>query len=171
MSGENDAQIKAVEKGLNAARTFDDVRLAIGEALTNLGAAYKLRGITASGVKDLDNARVPLEKWFGQIKSLRGDIPPLDFQAKRPFITRAYVNIAGVNGVIDARKTVSLFHELAVAAAEAPKRVAGAIGEVAAGAANVAGDTAFALIKPLLPVLVILIVVLFVVNAASKRAA
>ncbi len=136
----------------------------VGEALRNLHNAYLSKGILATEVKTLDGVRLPLEAYAGILNSLKGsDGVTQSWPLRRQLVSRAYVEIAGIGGRIDASATVSLGKELA----QASKEVGGNIGSATAGLANFVGDTAGGLVGGLLKglgpiVLAVLALVIYV---------
>ncbi len=182
------AKIKAVEAALNEAGKLPDGRIRpfipvgvlrsiIGGALNDLHVAYGWSGVGASQRKSLDDARIPLERWLEQLSVYtNGQVPFSDYSAKRPFISRAYVNIYGVEGEVDAQASNSLGDAIVKAVqtlpqtlGEAVKVGATAVKEVVGYAADVAGQVTGGLLAGLWPVLLVVAVIAIGVFYLNKK--
>jgi len=163
--------IAQISRGLNNVRTVAQVKIAIGEALNALGRAYMMTGINAVGRRALDSARLPLEAFYREVSpvpdQVGGEPTPYVLGSKRLIIERAYVEIAGVGGVIAAKNTVSFVAELKTSASETLKNIGEGLGAVASGAGDAAGTLLGGLLSGLGPVFVLVLAI--VIYFAAKR--
>lgn len=166
--------IAQIARGLNAVRTVAQAKIAIGEALSALGAAYQLVGLTQSERRALDAARRPLEEWWSGIANVpdttHGAPTPYTLGTRRSLIERAYVEIAGVHGVVSAKRTVRLANELAQSTKDLARGAGEFVGSVAGGVGDVAGSLVGGLLSGLGPlVLMVLAVAIFFTWKAKAR--
>lgn len=168
--------LQLIIRGLNAVSTVGQARVAIGEALVAIGRAHKLPGLTAANRAALEARRIPLQAWY--MEQQFADAPAnrpykAEFAARRRLVEGAYIEIAGVGGELDARKSVSFGSELARAAQEAPVLIGRAVGKAAAGVGETAGQLVGGLLSGLgsLVVLVIAVAVYFAYFAPKRGAA
>jgi len=166
------ATIAEVSRGLNAVRTVGQAKVAIGEALSEIGRSYSsYPKISAENSRVLDRVRAPLEAWYAEIKALPDSTDyRAAFQARRDTITRAYVETAGILGEITARSTVSLVDELARGFAELPRQAGQAVGSLARGVGETAGSVVGGLFSGLGPVVVIVLVLVIYFGFIKKAA-
>jgi hypothetical protein len=167
------ATIAEVSRGLNAVRTVGQAKVAIGEALSALGRAYALPGRTAEVGRALDRARIPLEAWFAEIRGV-GDATDYkaEFAARRNLVTRAYVETFASSGDpnVVAPRTASIADELQSGFRELPRDLGKAIGTVATGVGETAGNVLGGLFSGLGPVvLIVLGIVLYVVYVKGRK--
>jgi hypothetical protein len=150
------ATIQDIARGLNGVRTAGQAKIAIGEALSELGRAYRLAD--GENARTLDRVRLPLEAWILEIALLpdASDYRSA-FQARRDTITRAYVESLGILGTIQARRSVSFVDELGTGFAALPGQLGQAVGAVAKGAGETAGSLLGGLLSGLGPIVVIVI--------------
>lgn len=146
-----------IVRGLNAVRTVDQARLAVGESLTAIHGAYGLPNLSSSSAHSLDLARKPLESFYARLGKLPGAGAVPEWPANRNLVQRAYVDIAGAGGQSEARGTVSLVSELQ----RSTKDVAAGIGTGLHEVASVVGDTAGSVLGGLLsglgPVIILML--------------
>jgi len=164
------ADIAQVSRGLNKVRTIGQAKVAIGEALSEIGRAFTAlrRGRsllfgdqTRAGRNALEAARIPLQEWFSEIKNLPDSTEYRDqFRKRRNLVTRAYVEVAGVVGELRARRTVSLGEELA--------RSAGQLADKAGTVGKSLSEILAAFLKPLIPIIVVIVAVIVFVKFGPK---
>ena len=138
----------SVEKALNEVTSAGQARAAIGEALSALGRTYPLLSKLTSeragvGRRALDLSRGELEAWYRDIKSMSHTAPYKEtFSAKRKLITRAYVEIAGVEGEAHHQPQISNWEILTASIREAPGVFAEGAGAVLGAAGQATGSAA-----------------------------
>lgn len=160
------ADVALVSRALNKVQTIGQAKLAIGEALNEIGRAYKTAKISddakgwAADSRILDRVRLPLEAWFTEISG-RSDASNYraEFLARRDLVTRAYVETFGILGEIQARGTVSLLNEIGTGFEALPGQAGAAIGGLARGVGETAGGILGGVFSGLGPLLTILVVV------------
>jgi hypothetical protein len=152
--------IADVSRGLNNVRTAGQAKIAIGEALSEIGRSYRSEPrITAENARVLDRVRLPLESWIRELQAVADSTDYRDkFQGRRDTITRAYVETYGILGEVNARQSVSFVAELGAGFQALPGQIGRAVGAVAAGAGEAAGGLVGGLLSGLGPVLVIVLV-------------
>lgn len=154
------ATLTEIVRGLNAVRTVDQAKIAVGEALTALGQTYQLVAqqtwrsdrTRANGL--LDDARLPLEGFFAKLSKMSGGSDVPDWATNRNLIQRAYVEIAGVGGELNARRTVSFVNEIPQAARDVAQGIGAGLKTVGAAAGDLGGGIVGGLLTGLGPVVV-----------------
>lgn len=149
------AELQRITAEHNKVRSAGQARVAIGEALNALGRAYKMRSNGVSGElqtrvrNELDQARGPLERWYQEITALPNQDYSVTWSQKRGMVQRAYVAIAGAEGVYGYESPTSNWAILATSLREAPAvflqgvgSVAKEVGKTAAVVAREAGNVA-----------------------------
>lgn len=168
MTDEASKRLQAIFRGLSAVAVVGQARDAIGEALNAIGEAHKLSELTAGQRSALERVRWPLQLWYAELSALPYNTNyAAQFKARQGVIRSAYIEIAGIGGVIAARRTISFGEELAKAAGN----LAEGAGKILGGAAKIVGETAGNVAGGLLSGLgpVIIIVLALVVYTAYFR--
>lgn len=173
------SELTAIVRSLNTVKSAGQVRAAIGAALNALHEGYKLvprisnADLRSSSTRSLDSARLPLEAWYKSITAPGNVDYSSEWAKNRAKVERAYVEVAGVEGMANHKPQTSLASILATSIKEAPgvfvKQAAAAVGAVGAAAGDVVGSTIGGLFSGLGPVgLAVLVVVLILVVRGSK---
>jgi hypothetical protein len=165
------SDIATVSRALNSVRTAGQAKVAIGEALSELGRSYRSEPrITPENARTLDRVRLPLEAWYAEIASLPAATDyRAAFAARKDQIVRAYVETYGILGEIQAKQSVSFLSELGTGFKELPRDIGKAVGAVATGVGETAGSLVGGLFTGLGPVVVIILAVVLYVVWKSRR--
>lgn len=164
-------QLPLIFRGLNAVTTVGQARAVIGEALTAIGVAHELPDLTVANHRALEAARTPLQDWYRELERLRDDADyKAQFQKRRRLVEIAYIEISGVGGEADARRTISLTDELATSARSVATAAGSAAREITTATGDIAGGLLGGLLSGLGPVVVIVIAIA-VYFAYFRRAA
>ncbi len=100
--------MSSAELAFDTVGTVGAARNAIGSALTVVGGAYRLSGLTTFDRSQLDTARRSLESWYASIKLLSGNVGYVEeFQAQRYRITLALKLVKGIADVTKLRDEAS----------------------------------------------------------------
>lgn len=141
-------EIGTISRELNRVSSAGQARAAIGAALRALSAGYPMASSASDAdraarmKRSLDDARIPLERWYGEIKSPADAPYAKDFARRVELVRRAYVTLAGVEAEASYVPQTSNLQILIRSIKEAPTVFARGVGEVAKGVGNVAGDVA-----------------------------
>jgi len=164
------AGIQDIARGFNAVKTVAQARIAIGETLNALGRAYQLPGITSAQRGTLDGVRAKAEAWFRVLRSDTDHAPVTNWRDIRRDLERAYIEIAGVGGTIEARRTVSLGDELLTSTRDVAQGIGRGVGAVATTVGDTAGTLIGGLLSGLGPVVVVVLAIVVFVYFRGKLA-
>ncbi len=164
--------MQLIERGLNSVATVSQARLVIGEALTAIGQAHSFPDVDAAQHRVLEEARKPLQAWYEELRMMAGNVNyKTAFQVRRRLITRAYVEISGITGVLNAKATVSLFNEISKSAGEVTEKLGKGAKEVVGGAGDITGNLLGGLLKGLGPLVLVMLAILVLVHLNQGKAA
>lgn len=143
------------------------LRAAVGIALRDANAGYKLAARYPVSTVDLDKARKRLEYWYQSLEP-GGEVQVKDFDANRGKISQIYIELAGIDGQLNAPNRPGLGAELIASLSRLPDTLGTAIGATAGFIGDTAGSIVGGLLAGLWPLLVLVGVVLVVGGKFKK---
>ena len=156
------ASIKEVTNALKAVDTIRKARIVIQEAIVGVNGALRADPAMQG---DLERSLGELLAWKLDISKMQPNAPYQGpFRARQSTIIRAYVNIAGAMGEIQARQTISLWDELVRSGGEVAEGLGRGVTAVAGGAGSVVGSV----LKGIGPILILIVVAAIVIPRMLK---